>query len=870
MSGMPTRIMTPPNLLDTPSQRAIWDRMKAENSVGYQQIKYNTTWNRYADLGRWEMLAAVIDKDPVLALKSFEETKAATNAWQTVWKSNESREHTIELAIRYGCLYPYLSDAQRNEYRVYLVAVAEGIIKALRPNDSDQVTGNYFGLALIDRVLGTAYLDGTFIDPGLAAAVNPFPIGGLTGPDVIDGKKSLRGVVRGFFTNFGEGGAWPESSDYNIGTTWLAMTGAYYTGLEYFPEAKTWMVERVKTLLFELTPDLIDSHQFGDVQNVRILRLGLDYIDLWTMWQGVLDAIGETELAAQLRQLEADVYAANKITAVNPIYARYYYTHDPYGAKAPWRTDGMHVQKGNGMVTWRSGTNSGSFHCPNFLVGAVDHFQAWGGGDLRVRRAGKWLIDHPIGYAPDQRFMNTVLINGSGPGQELGSLVASTYIPGTLVHAAGLSAGATPLVWPGYNTHVGTDGSVPYTTTHENLRNIVQLLDGPELTVLIADRVHADDAMLETITNKYGTFDWTQLYGYSTQRNVINSRLGITDWIWHTKTKPTVTETGFSADGVTVTRLLPEQATVTVVNEALDQNDPAAIPHGYCLSPNKAGCLAGYMQPAERQWWEIHEVPTTHQAFRLHLHVVSTGNVTATQIPAENGVWLRVSRPNLPDVAVFFSSKVGPRIKTSTATNPSGSFRVVFDPSKFETVKNGRIVTAKAKPPAGTVAYYADMGDTLIPAEEPVTPPCTFTEVDPTSVEVEAAGANVLITVTKSDPTCVVPVTTDVTWITSAPTQDGVLLEVDPNADTEPRVGIATVAGVEVTVNQEEVVPPTTGQCTLPGQITHPIGTEITVKNIPSDGLEEAIDSLQKAGWLVTGVLPDGENYVVRLICLGS
>jgi hypothetical protein len=863
--------MIPPNLLDTPSQRAIWDRMKAENSVGYQQIKYNTTWNRYADYGRWEMLAAVIDKDQTLALKSFEETKAATNAWQTVWTSNESREHTIELAIRYGCLYPYLSDAQRNEYRVYMVAVAEGIIKALRPNDSDQATGNYFGLALIDKVLGTQYLEGTFTNPSLAAALNPFPVGGLTGADTINGKESLRGYIRRYFSTFGEGGSWPESSDYNIGTTWLALTGAYYTGLEHFPEAKTWLVERVKTMLFELTPDLLDSHQFGDVQNVRVLRLNLDYIDLWTLWQGVLDAIGETDLAAQMRQFEADVYAANKITAVNPVYARYYYTQNPYGAKAPWRTDGVHVQTGLGMVTWRSGKTSGSFHAPNFLVGTVDHFQAWGGGDLRVRQDGKWLIDHPLGYAPDQRFLNTVLINGSGPGQEMGGLVASTYIPGTLVHAAGVSAGTTPLVYPNYGTQVGTDGTVPYTTTHENLRNIVQLLDGPDLTVLIADRVHADDAKLEKVTNTYGTFDWTKIYSYSNQQNIINTRIGITDWVWHTKTEPTITEHGFSADGVTVTRLLPEQAVVTVVNEALDQNNPAAVPHGYCVSPVKAGCLSGYFHAAERKW-AIHEVPTEHQAFRLHLHVVSTGNVTATQIPAPDGVWLRVSRPNLPDVAVFFSSKVGPRIKTSTAKNPSGSSRVIYDPTKFEAVKQGRIVTTKAPPPTGTVAYYADMGDTLIAAEEPTAPPCTFTEVDPTSVEVEAAGANVLITVTKSDPACVVPVTTDVTWITSAHTPDGVLLEVDPNADTEPRVGIATVAGVAVTVNQaaEAVVePPAAGQCLLPGGTTYPIGADHTVYVLGSE-LEETIDSLQKAGWLVTGVLPDEANYVVRLICLGA
>lgn len=859
----------PPCLIDTPTQRAIWDKMKAENSVGYQQIKANTTINRYSDLGRWEMLAAVIDRDAALALKSFEELKVDTKAWTVIWKGNESREHTIELAIRYGCLHPYLNDTQRTEYRQYMVKVADGIIAGLRPNDSDQVTGNFFGLALIDRVLGTNYLDGNYTDPGQSATLNPFPIGGLTGADTIGGKPSLRGQIRKFFSGYGKGGGWPESSEYNTGTSWLALSGAYYAGLDNFPEAKTWLIERATQFKFELTPDLKDSHQWGDVQNVRTLRLGLDYIDLWTLWHGVLDVIGEKDLADQLRQLEADVYAANNVKAVAPLYARYYYTQNPYGAKAPWRSNGLVQATGIGLGLWREGQTSGLFHCPNWHNGAVDHFQAFGGCDFRIRKDGVWIVDHPIGYAPDQRVMNSVMLNGSGPGQETGGLVASTYIPGKLVYLAGIQAGATTLVYPNYSTHIGTNGDVPYTTTHENMRSLVQLLDGPDLTVIVADRVHADDTKLETITNKYGTFGWTQLYSYANQQNTVNNRLGVTNWIWHTRTQPTRTANAFTADGVTVTRLLPTDVTTTVVNEALDQDDPAAIPYGYCnQSKPKVGCLGGYMSASERKW-AIHEVPTTHQAFRLQLRVVSTGAVTSTRIAAPEGEWVRVSRPNLPDVAVFFSSKVGPRLKTSTKLTPSGSSLVTFDPTKLATVSAGRIVTTKAPPPTGTVAYYADMGDELIPADTPPPPTCTFSNVTPTSATVEAAGATVAVSVTKSNPSCEVPVTTPVAWITPSPTATGVSLVVAPNDVTSSRVGQVVIAKVPVVITQNAFVPPVTSPTCIDGGTAYPIGTERTV-NVEGNNLESTVDGYQDAGWLVTGVLPSGPNYVVRMICVGS
>lgn len=713
--------VAPPCVIDTPAQRAIWDRMKAENHPGYQQIKLNTTLDRYGDLGRWEMLAAVIDRDATMAQKSFAETKAATGNWLTIFKGDMSREHAIELAMRYGCLYTYLTVPQATDYRAYLMAMSESTLAGLRIEDSDQITGNYFGLTMADKVLGTTYANRTYKNLNTGAQA---PVGGLDATAADFG--SMANAVRLFFEKMGAGGTWPEGQMYNEGTTWLAVAGAYWTGIEHYPWVRTWLKDRVNQQFFELTSNLKDAHKWGDIQQPRIIRPTLGYIDAWSMWQALLDADGEPVLAAKLRQLANDMNAAHGITALNPLYARVYYAHNPYGTKQPWRVDGTWTAVGTGNFYWREGVRSGMIHCPNQQNGLVDHFQANGSCTFRINHDGVWVVDHRLAYAPDQRSLNGVLINGTGPALELGGLIASHYIPGKIVYAAGLNAGASSLVNTSFGTPVGADGTVPYTFTLANQRSIAQLLDGTGLTVLMADRVQADDAKLETLTTKAGTvFGWdrpSKLYNYPAQQNVINQRLGVVDWLWHTTTKPVVAGNVFSADGITVTRLLPAVMTTTVVNQALHQDDPLAIPYGYCApypQPPKLGCLGGNIFATERKW-VVHETLPTHQPFQLQLRVVSDEGAVSTRIDAGEMQGVRIARPGLKDVVVFFSNKPGPPLMTSTGPpNQWGAVQIRYDRTKFDTVKQGRLVTVRPPAPAGATTYYADMGEALIAAEAP-------------------------------------------------------------------------------------------------------------------------------------------------------
>src|SRR5205085_28182 len=83
------------SLIATPEFMARWTKAKAEPTPPlytyagapsghpwYQQIIFNTTWDRYADEGRWELLRGLIDRDPVWMRKSFEELRGglSTNA----------------------------------------------------------------------------------------------------------------------------------------------------------------------------------------------------------------------------------------------------------------------------------------------------------------------------------------------------------------------------------------------------------------------------------------------------------------------------------------------------------------------------------------------------------------------------------------------------------------------------------------------------------------------------------------------------------------------------------------------------------------------------------------------------------------------
>jgi hypothetical protein len=691
----------------TPKQTAVWQRMKAEQHPWYRLIieRANRPTPDYAEEGRFELLAYLMTNETRYAQKSYEETRINTQDFTRVYTGNEAREMTIEHAMIHGCLRPAWTAQQVATHRAWLIKIAEAAIAQNRLGDSDQNVGNYFGLALTDKVLGTTYSYRAFRDITTGELT---PVGGLTATAC--DMSTLRNAICHYVQNMAAGGHWIEAAGgYNEGTTQLLYMGAHWAGIEHFPEVKAFLPQQAQYLFHFLTPGLKDSFQIGDVEHPHEIRLWYDFGDLLSMLAGLTD---EAALAAALRGFEADIYAAHNYT-VNPILARYFYFSDPYAPKMDWRdlAGNFHVASGQGHSFWRTGhaaTDSAlHFNAPAFKNGAVDHFQAFVAGDLRWFSKGRFLLDRPLGYQADPRFGNTVLIKGMGPSFETGGLIAAAFQPAAIAYAAGVNAGIGPSVYYGYGLPVPT-------YLHENSRAVFQPLDGDANVVMIVDRVHAEDPL----TLKADAWPWPpgylnpeELY-YPTELEKFKRARGLKDWIWHMPVAPTVTQKAI--------QWRAGETTVTI-----DHVYPSSPPIYAIVDERTDSTLGGYMHPTEKKF-AVHELPagqawgaqlpTAPRAFDVTVHCLREG-VTARCVPVTNTsgepvVGATIFRSGRTPVTLLTSAKPGPKLTTTMQLTPSGGNVVAFNAAKILMVTAGRQLCQgfTVSSVRGTV-YLADLCD---------------------------------------------------------------------------------------------------------------------------------------------------------------
>src|SRR5207302_1088147 len=129
---------------------------------------------------------------------------------------------------------------------------------------------------------------------------------------------------------------------------------------------------------------------------------------------------------------------------------------------------------------------------PAFSNGVVDHFVNTF-GDFRLRRKGRWAVNHPEGYMPASSLGNQLLIMNAGPSLEAGGLIASASRVGVYAYAAGTNGGVSPLI-----TNGGFGNVLTY--LHENTRSVFYLFDSDTDVAVVFDRVRAEDPRLQTIT----------------------------------------------------------------------------------------------------------------------------------------------------------------------------------------------------------------------------------------------------------------------------------------------------------------------------------------------------------------------------------
>ncbi len=268
-----------PRFLWTAEWQANWERARAENHAWWRLIKSNadktgTSEEQWNDYGQWCALVYQITGEQAYGEKAV----AKVLPLVTPVNANHVREFYIEAVILYDWLLPAMTAQQKVDYEARLNKLAEyslGINQPIytggfRLDDSDQTVGQYFGLALTDLALGTDYLS----QSSQAGHLPKTPLGGLEVTN--DGTETVRNTIESYFEN-AAGGQWIESSEYNLGTNKLVLMGVNAirtaTGQEHFPEAVEYFAALKQNMLAELTPDLKDSFQWGDLEHPHSLDM---------------------------------------------------------------------------------------------------------------------------------------------------------------------------------------------------------------------------------------------------------------------------------------------------------------------------------------------------------------------------------------------------------------------------------------------------------------------------------------------------------------------------------------------------------------------------------------------------------------------
>ena len=702
-----------PKLLWTPQQQCVWNRMKAENHPWYRLILANAEMDgnvpdsaRYASLGRWAALAYQITGNAKYATKALAQLKSDSSGFTRLLTSdaNGMREWGIEYNVLYSWIAPGLSDTDRTAFADYLQRVADSVIAGgVRFGDSDQMTGTYFFLALIDQNLGTNYSTRPIADSDRGATRN---VGGLmaTGADLT----SMRNAVA-LFVQMAEGGVWIEGTEYNHGTLELLYMGAHAvntaTGVDHFPEITAFRQHHAQALRHELVPGMKDLFQHGDIEQPH----GFLWHHLDGLYPSVYNLAGDTGL----RQLEVEMRAANGIPAIpntsQPLYPRFFYVNNPYVAGTDWKvgTSLLHVAKGMGHVFARTGWTAGdrALHFwaqnENHPV-LVDHW-ATTTGNLRFYRGGKMVIDHPLGYANPPKNLNIVLVNGEGASYERGGLLDTQFEAGKFLRVSGYNAGPSPVV---------------PTIVSEVRRTVHWLMDAPDDVIVVVDDVK---------TNGIATLAWHTTEGKRQLENgptrfvtafVIGdgaARIGTTIEGSNVRvTRPgrpdELIPLTQPAIGFDTRKAVPATATASSANGGFD---PSTVVDGNRIGPFWNDGTSG----AFPDWLRLDFATSTS------IREVAVFSVQDYGTPRTPTPWMSFSAYGLIDFDVQVLEGSDWRTVASVRGNTSVQRNVAFEPVTTSAVRLNVIRTADHWSRVVEFEAYTEVGSTPTPTSIPLPAP---------------------------------------------------------------------------------------------------------------------------------------------------
>ncbi len=608
-AGAPSPTGRNPKLLWTPEQQAVWDRMRKDNHRWYRLLKETadrtgTKDARYGDYGQWATIMYQVTGDRAYAEKAWHQMNHSYNGGSFLGTkevpnrgSDFTREHFMDFVWIYDWLYPALSPDRRKLYLDTLNFWAEasmGKVPAFRLDngapvvwdrrlaDSDQTTGDYFALVLLDFVTD----NNRHADPEVGGLVSD-------GPNLF---KGMRNAIR-HYAHTARGGVWPESTEYNLGTMRLIFQGAQavrmFTGKDHFPELTQFQRDAALGLLVDLSPDLKANYEWGDVQDIRTLHMW-KRITLLGMLTGILQEDGD--MGAHMHQM-LDELAAKYPAEATP-WPAFYLFYNPYVPKKDWRGQvplGQYAP-GMGLLLYHNGWKETDSLFGAHMLGLteVDHEHAWF-GDFQLYRRGEWAITRSVGYGQIHAdTINGMLIGGlsSSRGGVRGPVAQESAPDGSYAYLAGTTAG------PYYDKYYGNP---PPAFLHEWTRSLVYLTtrDRTSDTIVVYDRTNAENPRSLPKFDRYHEYD----------RPYVDTFKNLKEWVLHARARPSEGVQGMEwrtpgGQQCRLTPLLPAERKVQVLDET------TLWPKGY-----------PYPQPSERAW-QVRLSPAAERRWDTFLNVV--------------------------------------------------------------------------------------------------------------------------------------------------------------------------------------------------------------------------------------------------------
>ncbi|HZU37339.1 MAG TPA: hypothetical protein VFA18_15555, partial [Gemmataceae bacterium] len=478
----------------------------------------------------------------------------------------------------------------------------------------------------------------------------PKPVGGLYASAA--DRSTLRNTISQYI-HLADGGEWIESSQYNLNTLKLLLSDAEMvrTAAEKdpFPELKPLLPKLALEQIYELTPDLRDSYQWGDQEHPHDLRL-LKRMPCLQILAGLTQGDPAGPYIQELVLELSAQHGYHGARSAEPMEVTGLLLFNPFAPHADWRAvlPPSLYAPGMGILLVHNG-----WQPTDSLFGAqmsthpqVDHEVQYF-GDFRLYRHGEWVIDHPLGYgalAVSGEAVNTVLLGGLSSMQEVREPIAQeTGQHGEYAYIAGTTRGQP---YARTNQPKSNPRQIPAPFVHEWTRSLVYLPspDKQSDTVVVFDRVNAQDPK--------------QVAGYHfyrpPDRKRIESAPALKQWLIHSPVAPNVSAGGLNwrtpgNQTVEVRTLLPVDQQRQVYNEADLWGKSHSIPLKWRRFQTR-------ITPAHQATWDtflnVIQVSDRPGAFQAQL-VESKGKEA-------EGTFIQ--RPQLDDVVVLFGARPQARL----------------------------------------------------------------------------------------------------------------------------------------------------------------------------------------------------------------